>query len=459
MKGAGKNPLAAVLDAVEFIGPCRFGGFEGSKPIVIAQNSSWVQNAAVAKDQTRNTMTLFPSLFSERTKDEYSLDIGRELIYAKGGTNRLEAVTSSPSALEGGRATAIMRDETHLWMANNEGHAMAAVIERNVAKSRGGAARVLSFTNAHNPAEDSVGQRDYEAYIEIMEKRSKATGFLYDSIEAPPGTDLKDYDSLKAGILAARGDAVWLDVDRLIEEIWDPRSDPATSRRYYLNQIHAAEDAWMTPQEWDLCARPDIVVLPGDEITLAFDGSKTMDHSALVGCRVSDSHLFTLAVWDPEDYEDHEIPTEQVDQAVERAFATYLVDGFYSDVSPWESYVDKWEREYSKKLYVESGGRHVIGFDMRGRTKEITQAVEAFHDAVIERVITHEGNKRISQYVYNAKRRPNQYGVTIGKEHRMSPRKIDWAIAAVLARLARQNYLLLPPNRQRRKRSGKAMFV
>lgn len=468
MKGAGKNPFGAAICGIEFVGPCRFAGWDeqhrntGTGKYLVPRgephHASWVQTAAVAKEQTRNTMALFPAMFGKPMVSEYAIEIGKEIIYAHGGRCRIEAVTSSPRTLEGPRATFVLRDETHHWLSANEGHAMAAVIERNVAKSRGGMSRVLSLTNAHDPAEDSVGQRDYEAYEKIAAGKSKATGFLYDCREAPPKTKLDDYVSLKAGLLAARGDSTWLDVERLIDEIWDPRTPASTSRRFYLNQIIAAEDAWIAPHEWDLCARPDLVLSPQEEITLGFDGSKSDDHTALVACRVPDGALFTLGIWDPADY-DGQVPTAEVDSAVQKAFATYLVNGFFGDVEEWESYIDKWEATWSAALYVHSNSRHSIAWDMRGRMREITQAVEAFHDGVVEHVVIHEGSRRASQYVYNARRRPNQYGVTFGKEHRESARKVDWLASAVLARMARQQYILLPENKRRKKRTGRAMFA
>ena len=58
-----------------------------------------------------------------------------ELIRAHRGRCRLEAVTSSYRALEGGRSTFVILNETHHWLSNNEGHAMLAVIDRNATKS------------------------------------------------------------------------------------------------------------------------------------------------------------------------------------------------------------------------------------------------------------------------------------------------------------------------------------
>jgi hypothetical protein len=76
----------------------------------------------------------------------------------------MQAVTSSPTTLEGARASFVLLNETHHWAANNDGHDMADVIERNATKSPGGTARTVRITNAYEPGEDSVAERDREAY-------------------------------------------------------------------------------------------------------------------------------------------------------------------------------------------------------------------------------------------------------------------------------------------------------
>lgn len=450
MKGWGKDPVGAVLCALEFVGPCRFDRWaRDGQPIAVPHSAAWVQTAAVSKDQTRNTMTLFPGLFSRHTLEEFGIDLGKEIIYAHRGQCRIEAVTSSPRALEGGRATFILKNETHHWLTSNEGLEMSAVIARNAAKSRDGSSRVLAISNAHNPGEDSDAEHDYEAWQKIDTGRSRAVGFLYDSLEAPPGIVLSDPESLRQGILAARGDSHWLDPERLMEEIYDPRTPPSTSRRFYLNQIIAAEDAWLSPQEWDRCKDATKTIVPGELVTLGFDGSKSDDHTVLMGCRVEDSHLFPLGVWEPASYADNEIPRTEIDAAVEKAFEEYDVVGFYSDVSPWESYVDKWEQDHGATLCTRALERHPIGWDMRTRKQDTTKMAEAYHDAIVEQDLTHSGDARIDQYHYNARRRPNNYGVTFGKESPFSSRKVDGAAAAMLARKARQDYLTLPENKKR----------
>jgi hypothetical protein len=447
MKGHGKDPVGAALACVELAGPCRFAGWRDGKPEADAVYSAWIQTAAVSKDQTRNTMTLFPGMLSPLAQREYDIDIGKEIIYANRGRCRIEAVTSSPRALEGGRPTFTLKNETHHWLTANEGLQMAEVIARNAAKTGN---RVLAISNAHNPGEGSDAERDYDAWLKMAAGQSRAMGFLYDSLEAPPDIELADRDSLLEGILAARGDSVWLDPERLIEEIYDPQTAPSTSRRFYLNQIIAAEDAWLTPQEWDACAAPDKHVDYGELITLGLDGSKSNDHTVLMGCRVEDSHMFPLGVWDPERY-DGTIPTDLVDAAVVKAFSDYDVVGIYSDVHEWESYTDKWEQEFGDQLCARSTERHPVKWDMR-RQKETTLAAEAYRSAIIEGDLTQSGDKRIDQYHYNARRRPNVYGVTFSKESPFSSRKVDGVAAGMLARKARQDYMALPEAKQRQKK-------
>lgn len=456
VKGWGKDPIGATLCGVEFVGPCRFDGWDANgEPVAIPHPASWVLTAAVSRDQTRNTMTLFPGLFSDELINEHRIDLGKEVIYAHGGRCRIDAVTSSPRALEGARGSFTLKNETQHWLAANEGHAMSDVIGRNATKSRDGAARALSISNAHNPGEDSDAEHDYEAHLAIEQGRSRARGFMYDSLEAPPGVDLRDEEQLRAGLRAARGDSVWLDEDRHVEEVYDPRNSPSNSRRFYLNQIVAAEDAWIEPHQFDALADDTLRLADGDEITLGFDGSKTDDHSALIACRVDDGAVFALDVWDP-DRHGGEVPRDLVAAAVERAHERYDVVAFFSDLHPWESYVDLWAERYGAGYLIRAGPRHAVAWDMRGRTKEFTIEVERLYDEIVESQFRHDGNAALKQHFHNARRRPNAWGVSIGKEHRESSRKVDCVPSTTLARAARR--LLLASGKRRKKRSGRAVF-
>lgn len=451
MKGWGKDPFAAALCLIELCAPTAFSHFdEHDDAVGKPQPAPWIQVAAVSRDQTRNTFTLFPTMVSQRLAETYGLDIHKEIIHKKGG-GRIEAVTSSPKSLEGGRSHFVVMNETQFWLENNNGHEMSGAIQGNVAKGRGGSFRRLSICNAHRPGEDSIAEQDYEAFEKIVGGQTNFTKFFYDALEAPATTDLYDPDSLKLGLAVARGDSTWLDIPRLVEEIHDPRTVVSEARRKYLNQIVAAEDAWLTPWEWDAIAVPSLKLREGEQITLGFDGSRGRDHTALCACRVSDGAIFLLNCWNPESFPSGKIPTIAVDKAVREAFALYDVVSFRADVKEFESYIDQWSADFRRQIVVNASPGNLIAYDMRSKGKrEFLLECERFKNAVLDGGMKHDGNRVLRQHIVNARQRPSDtYDlIGIGKESKDSPRKIDAAVTAVLAFGARQEYLMTKHNRK-----------
>lgn len=437
MKGWGKDPLAAALAATEFVGPCRWGGWDArGMPVAIPHSAPWVQVAAVSMDQTRNTMTLLSPMLSDAAIVEYGIDVGKTVIYSRTG-GRIEALTSSPRAAEGGRPSLVIKNETQHWLPNNEGLEMSKAIDRNLAKSRDGSARSLAITNAHDPGEGSVAERDWEAFQAIETGISRATGYLYDSLEAPADTRLADRESLRAGLIVARGDSVWLDVDRLIEEIYDPSTPASMSRRYYLNQLTASEDAWIAPHEWNACGSDESTDYDAP-VTLGFDGSVRDDSTALVACGL-DGRLELVGCWEKPDGpagEGWQVDRVAVDAAVARTFETRTVVAMYCDPAHWQDYVDRWTSEYGERVTVKASPTRPLEW-WTNRLRVMADALARFHDAALENRLSHDHDPVLTRHVLNARRRVSRSGITIAKEHPSSPRKIDAAMAAVLAYEAR----------------------
>lgn len=471
MKGWGKDPFAAALALVELCGPVTFSHFtHNGVPIAKPRHAAWIQIAAVSQEQTKNTFSLFPVMVSKRLKDEYGLDVNKTIIYSEQG-GRIEAVTSSPHSMEGNRPTFVIRNETQWWLENVQGHEMAGVIEGNVTKIPG--SRVLSICNAHVPGEDSVAERDYEAWQAIESGQAVDVGLLYDALEAPADTPVSEIPAekedpegfalglqkLREGIEIARGDSVWLPVDTIVESVLDTRNPVTESRRKFLNQINASEDSWIAPYEWDAVGpnqdRKIRPLEPKDRITLGFDGSKSSDHTALVACRVEDSALFLVRAWNPELHHNGEVPRDEVDATVRSCFERYDVVAFRADVKEFEAYVDAWSRDFKKRIKVNASPGHPIAFDMRGNQKRFALDCERFLDAVLEGELAHDGNLILRQHVLNAKRHPTNYdAISIRKASKDSSRKIDAAVCAVLAFGARQEFLMSKKNR-----SGRAVVI
>lgn len=473
MKGWGKDPLAAALALAELSGPVAFSHWDANnEPVGKRRHAAWIQVAAVSQEQTKNSFSLFPVMISKEMKTEFGLDVNKTVIYsAEGG--RIEAVTSSPASMEGNRPTFVILNETQWWVETVQGHEMAGVIEGNVKKSPGGICRSLAICNAHIPGEESVAELAWEAYQAVEAGLAVDVGLLYDALEAPADTPVSEipakprdrqdpafdaelamYEAglqkLHEGLEVARGDSLWLDIDTIIESILDVRNPVTESRRKFLNQINASEDSWISPQEWDRC-KQDTKLLPKERITLGFDGSKGNDYTALVACRVSDGAVFPIKIWIPDNYKTGQIPREDVDAVVQHTFARYEVVGFRADVREFEAYIDQWSKKYHKQLIVNASPNNPIAFDMRGQQKKFSLDCEKFLDAVVEKELSHNGSAVLRTHVLNACRNPTIYDtISIRKASKDSSKKIDCAVAGVLAYACRQDVLMSPRNRSRK---------
>lgn len=380
---------------------------------------------------------------------------------------------------------------------------MFKVITRNVTKSKGGAARILAITNAYDPSEDSVAQRRRETYEEQLAGLAYNSRVLYDSIEAPPDArirpkklrtdspdpteeEVKEY--LAAVIRAVRGDATWLDLETILAEIMDTNNPAGESRRFYFNQIIASEDSWVDPAAVEasidkvvaaarrIPGADDLqagwIVMPHEPVVAFFDGSKSDDASALVGCRIEDGYCFTIGVWQPPSQKDRAktwlAPRGAITSRVDEMFERFNVVGFWADPSHatedetgsryWDDTIDDWMKRHGRKLDkkiwpVKSGlGVHAINFDMTSPTNQkafvgmAEQTVEDFES--LDRLEEYapkfriDGHPALVQHLRNARSNPsNKWGISMMKENRESKHKIDLAVCLVGARLLRKFYL------------------
>lgn len=462
LKGWGKDPFCAALALVELCGPVSFSHFdENGNPVGKQRHAAWITVAAVSQDQTKNTFRLFPVMITKRLKSEYGLDANRFIIYAENG-GCIEAATSSPASIEGNRPTLVIENETQWWGTGpagevNEGYVMHGAVVGNLTKIP--SARRLAICNAHIPGNDTVAERDYDAWQDILGGKSVVTNMLYDAIEAPADTQVSEIPpqsqdpegfeigvaKLREGVEIARGDSYWLPVDEIVMSILDTKNPITESRRKFLNQVNATEDSWISPAQWDRLAMTDPLykLNKGEQITLGFDGSKSNDWTALVACRVHDGMLFLINAWNPAMYPNEEVPREEVDATVRSCFAAYDVVAFRADVKEFEAYVDLWGNDFKKEVKINASPNNPVAFDMRGNQKKFAFDCERFLDAVLERELVHDGHAILRTHVLNAKRFPTTYdAIAIRKATKSSKKKIDAAVCAVLAFGARQEFLM-----------------
>lgn len=472
LKGWGKDPMAAGGAVTSCFAPLTFDHWDRTSgdPVGRDEPNAWVQVCAVSQEQTKNTMKLLPGLIPAETRRYYGIQLGKLNMYAMGDSRQIEAVTSSPLALEGGRPTFLVRNETQNWNGSNGGLDMDGVLSGNTAKREDSVnVKMLDICNAYRDGEDSVAQRVREAWegtqgdpdSDDLGKRPKYMdfGLLYDSIEAAPDTPMSE-ETIPRVIEDIRGDSVWLSTKRIVKEIINPKNPVSESRRKWYNQCMAPEDAYVTAQEWDANERPDLMLEHGEKVTLFLDCSLNDDATGLVACRVGDGFVKPLGMWQRpagKRGDGWRVPRESVDDAIRKAMHDYRVVGLWGDPSHvlddetglryWDSLFDAWHRDYGRKLKAwaqpQGRDRHAVMFDMvrMDVQKRFVTAVDQAYSDITAGDFPHDGDARLRQHMLNARRQPTRAGMSIAKEGRESRRKIDLAICAIGARMIRREYL------------------
>lgn len=471
-KGSGKSPFAAVMALIELLAPVRFdhwdpdvpGGVVG-KPV----SMPWVQIAAVSLDQTENTMRMVRAMASPANAPalhrDYSLDVGKTQIFVQ-PEGKLEVITSSAATAEGAESTFVIGDELEHWTPSNGGAELHATLMDNLSKS---GSRMLETLNAWKPGINSAGESTFNDWVLQETGRSKnESRILYDARQAPHDTEMGNADSLRSALEWVYADCPWSDIDAIMTRIWSPSAQVDDSKRKYLNWPVASSDSWCDPQDWAQMARPDIDVAPGEDIVMFFDGSLSNDHTALIGCRMDDGHIFTIGVWQPKAADPDDKPmvdVQAVDDRVDFAFATWNVIGFYADVREWESFTKvAWPERYRDRLELWATSRGAqqpepIAWDMRGKDFQFTTAAELAEAEVMQHSFTHDGNPLLTEHVLNARRHEGRYGITVRKESRKSAKKIDACVCMIGARMVWRLARERSGVSKKKQRTGKAFFI
>lgn len=197
-------------------------------------------------------------------------------------------------------------------------------------------------------------------------------------------------------------------------------------RRAYLNQQREHDDRWLPAGAWADCRQREGMRLPpdGTAITVAFDGSYNRDATALAGCTL-DGHVFEIGLWERpvSAADDWVVPRDKVDARVHETMARWNVRRLAADRSRWYAETEAWFERYGD-----------VVVDIRPENRRwMIDACAGFYGAVREHQITHDGSEALARHLANAIVKETPDGAYITKDRRDSPRKIDLAVAAIMA--------------------------
>ena len=440
------SPFAAALCLFELLGPCRFDGFDRHEPFGVRakpMSMPLVQIVATSESQTANTIRMVRAFCQKKGSlaRKYDLEVAKTFIETPGG-GKLQQMTSSAHSMEGGEVSFVVGDELEHWLPAQGGPAMLETIQQNAAKMGG---RFMGTCNAWVPGEQSSAEAIFEAWCDQEDGLTRGkTKILYDARIAPPNTVLTDEpEEGQVGLTKALEyvyeDCPWVNLESIKEQIWSPEYPESRSIRFFLNRPNAAEASWITLEEWTQLRKPDRKVEPGERIVMFFDGSKSNDHTALVGCCMEDGHIFKIGHWKPEKPLGV-VNVAAVDAGVRKAFDTYNVVAFWADVREWESFTrTAWPEDFGDRLIVPAvrGGMSAspIAWDMRSHAYQFAEAAETAFTEIQQQTFTHDGDSALGEHVSNCRVNEFKGRWSVKKESPKSSKKIDLAVCMIGARM------------------------
>jgi len=383
--------------------------------LVLGAQGGEIYSCAAEKEQAKIVFNTAKEMIRLEPELSELLQVYKDAIYNPKTGSVYRALSAEAYSKEGLNPTFVAFDELHaqpnreLWDVMSL--AMGARIEPMMV------AITTAGVKVDNTGKDSVCYSLYEYGKRVASGEVDDPSFYFAWWEAGEG----DYTSESSWKEANPGfDDIVAKKDFESAILRTPEAEFKTKR---LNIWVSSSDTWLPHGSWD--ALSDSREIPdGVDIVIGFDGSFNGDCTAIVGVTVEETpHIFPIAVWErPEDSgADWQVPVIDVEDSIREAATRWQVLEIACD--PY-----RWARTFQ---VLEDEGLPVVTFPQNA--SRMTPATQRMFDAVVNKQITQNGDKQLARHFGNATLRTDSRGSRLAKEKRGSSKRIDLAVAAVMA--------------------------
>ena len=191
-----------------------------------------------------------------------------------------------------------------------------------------------------------------------------------------------------------------------------------------MNTWVASQRAWLPAATFENL-KTDRVVDRDTPVVIGFDGSFNGDATVLVGCTIEpEPHLWMVDVWEksPTDPDDWRVPISEVEERISRLRLQFNVVEVACDPFRWQRSMEA----------LADQGVPITEYASSSPSRMVP-ATAKFFDAVTSNGLTHDGDATLIRHMSNCAVKIDRLGPRIVKEHRGSSRRIDAAVAAVIA--------------------------
>ena len=405
-----KNGKSALSSAAFGLYSLIAEGIEGGEVFSVAAEK---QQAAIVFNEAKRMV--------ETSELSELCTLYRDAIHVKSTNSVYRVVSAEAYSKEGFNPSRVIMDELHA----HKDRTLFDVFQLAMG-NRGKLGQLIAITTAGQKT-DMTGQ-DSIAYNLYQYGKRVSTGEIDDPSffmawwEAQPEADHR-LESTWRTANPGFDDLVAKD-DFASAVLRTPEPEFRTKR---LNQWVSSLNAWLPTGKWEQLSA-EIELDPDQPVILGFDGSFNGDCTALAYCTIPKDdelpHVGLVRVWEkqPEDTDDWRVSTQEVEDEIIQFCQKYNVKEIACDPFRWQRSMEA----------MQELGLPVVEYNSSSPSRMVP-ACSKVYQAVTEEQLTHDGNPTLARHLSNAVIKTDRLGPRIVKEHRGSPRKIDAAVAAVIA--------------------------
>ncbi|WP_433568142.1 LAGLIDADG family homing endonuclease (plasmid) [Nocardia sp. CA-151230] len=434
---------------VRFCGFNRDGSLKPGRPV----KDPYIPLMANTQEQVAELAYGALMVVCEEGADPELFDIGLDRILRVDGgwaDGKAVPIAGAPNARDGARTTFQGIDEPHRLYLPNHKAAVETMIA-NLPKRPIEDPWMCSTTTAGQPGQNSVAEDEYfEAEAMARGEVDRPTFFFFHR-QASDGYDMSRFEDRVEAIREASGPDVaeWSDLEGIASQ-WDrPKADKTYLERVWCNRWTQSEAQAFDVRRWNTLGCAGEHLPPRSRVVIGFDGARMRDSTALVVCDVKHGFMELAGLWErPVDAEDGwEVPESEVTDKLTELMRRFNVAKVYCDPPHWNNTVGEWSVKWPDK--VEEWWTN--------RRRQVSQANKAFREAIETGRVSHNGDPDLERHIGNAGRADTnlvddpETGEKAWILCKLHPdRKLDAAMAAVLAWQARMDVLGSQPKSKRR---------
>ena len=350
------------------------------------------------------------------------VQVYKDSIFVPSTNSVFKVVSAEAYSKEGLNPSRVIMDELHAHK-NRELFDVFSLAMGN----RGKIGQLVAITTA-GVKSDSTGQ-DSVCYSLYNYGKRVASGEIDDPNffmawwEAPADADHKDPVNWKIAN-PGFGDIVSeADFESAVRRTPEPEF-----RTKRLNQWVSSQMSWLPTGSWD-AVNTSGGLDPEKEYVLGFDGSFSGDSTVIVACSIPQEDdekpsIHLVKAWEkPVNADDTwRVDIQDAENAIRTFCAMYKVREVACDPYRWQRSME----------VLADAGIPIVEYPSTSARRMVT-ACAKFYDYVQEKRLEHDGDPLLARHLDNAVIKIDNLGPRIVKENRNSNRRIDAAVAAIIA--------------------------